>query len=380
MRIAQVSATFPPYMAGTGNVCYHYAIELAKLGHEVTVFTSRYPDEEYMYPDIITVKRFKPLFRIGNAPFIPQLLREIKDFDIVHLHYPFFFGGEIIYFIKKLKNIPYVITYHNDVSGEGIKGIYFKLYNKTVAKQIIYNASKIFALSEDYVRNSNLNEIFISKRKDIVILPNGVDTERFNPKLSSYKEEILARYNLSPETPIILFVAALDAAHTFKGLPILLTAFSKIIEKTDAYLIIVGDGELKLEYMKLARNLGVSQRTIFAGKVPAEDLPKYYALSEFLVLPSTGIENFPLVVLEAMASGKPVIASSLPGVRRVVNDGIDGILVPPKDTEKLSEAIEYMLNNETIKKKMGKNARKKIEQKYSWKKIVEKLEKVYKSI
>ncbi|NJE77436.1 glycosyltransferase family 4 protein, partial [Thermococcus sp. ES12] len=149
------------------------AIELAKLGHEVTVFTSRYPDEEYEYPDIITVKRFKPLFRIGNAPFIPQLLREIKDFDIVHLHYPFFFGGEFIHFIKKLRNIHYVITYHNDVILPGMLNFPLKFYKTMLMKQILKNAEKIIVTSLDYARNSELWKISEIQEK-IVGIPNGV--------------------------------------------------------------------------------------------------------------------------------------------------------------------------------------------------------------
>ena len=141
MRIAQVSATFPPYMAGTGNVCYHNAIELAKLGHDVTVFTSRYPDEDYTYPDSITVKRYKPWFRIGNAPFLPQLL-SLRGFDVIHLHYPFFFGGEMIYLLSKLTKQKYVITYHNDVILQGLARRFLTIYNSLVTRLVCSRSQK----------------------------------------------------------------------------------------------------------------------------------------------------------------------------------------------------------------------------------------------
>jgi len=373
MKIAQVSATFPPYMAGTGNVCYHYAIELAKLDHEVTVFTSRYPDEDYTYPDIITVKRFKPLFRIGNAPFIPQLLREIKDFDIVHLHYPFFFGGEMIYFLKKSRNQKYVVTYHNDVILPGALNFPLKFYKVTIMKQILKNAEKIVATSLDYARNSELWRISEIQEK-IIEIPNGVDVERFNPKIDG--EEIKARHNLE-DKGIVLFVGALDKAHYFKGVEYLLQSFANIKNK-NSVLVIVGDGELKGHYMKLAEKLGIKNRTLFSGRVSSKDLPKYYASADVVVLPSITMgEAFGLVLIEGMATGKPVIATNLPGVRTVIDNGINGFLVPPKDVTSLTEKIEEVLEDELLQKKLGKHGREKVEKKYSWNVIGKKLEGVY---
>ncbi|WP_297437248.1 glycosyltransferase [Thermococcus sp.] len=376
MKIAQVSATFPPYMAGTGNVCYHYSVELAKLGHEVTVFTSRYPDEDYSYPDIVTVKRFKPLFRIGNAPFIPQLLREIKDFDIVHLHYPFFFGGEIMYFLKKLRNQKYVITYHNDVILQGMLNFPLKFYKTMIMKQILKNAEKIVVTSLDYARNSELWEISRIKEK-IVEIPNGVDIDRFNPKING--EEIKVRYAIE-DKDIVLFVGALDKAHYFKGVEYLLQSFASI-KNRNLFLVIVGDGDLKGYYMKLAERLGLKNRTLFTGRVSSEDLPKYYASADVVVLPSITMgEAFGLVLIEGMATGKPVIATNLPGVRTVVDNGINGYIVEPKNTKDLSERISYLLENEKTRKKFGKRGRKKVEKMYSWEKIGKKLEEVYKNL
>lgn len=376
MKIAQVSATFPPYMAGTGNVCYHYGIELAKLGHEVTVFTSRYPDEDYKYPDLIKVKRFKPIFRIGNAPFIPQLLAEIKDFDIVHLHYPFFFGDEMMYLLKKLRNQKYVVTYHNDVTLIGMWNIPLKFYKTMIMKQILKNAEKIIVTSLDYGRNSELWAI-PSIQEKVVEIPNGVDIDRFNPKIN--REEIKTRHNLE-DIDIVLFVGALDKAHYFKGVEYLLQSFANIKNK-NSVLVIVGDGDLKEYYMKLAEKLGLKNRTLFTGRVSSEDLPKYYASADVVVLPSITMgEAFGLVLIEGMATGKPVIATNLPGVRTVVDNGINGYIVKPRDIKELSEKMSYLLENEKTRKKFGKRGRKKVEKMYSWEKIGKKLVEVYKNL
>jgi len=375
MKIAQVSATFPPYMAGTGNVCFHQSVELAKLGHDVTVFTSRYPAGDYKYPEIIEVRRFRPLFRIGNAPFIPQLFN-IKDYDIVHLHYPFFFGGEIICLLKKLQSTKYVITYHNDVLLEGQIKIFLDRYHKMVMNTVLKNAEIIFTLSMDYARHSIMKDILKEKKPLVMEMPNGVDLEKFNPNVGY--AEIKTRHGIGGED-IILFVGALDHAHYFKGLEYLLKSFAKL-KDSNSYLVIVGDGELKEYYISLAKKLDIFNKTIFAGKVSNEDLPKYYAASDLVVLPSTGIENFPLVLLEAMAAGKPVITSNIPGVRVVVNEGIDGFLTKPKDVEGLASKVQYLLENKDIRKKFGREGRKKVEEKYSWEKIAKNLEKIYKEI
>ena len=128
---------------------------------------------------------------------------------------------------------------------------------------------------------------------------------------------------------------------------------------------------------EIAKKLGLSPKTKFVGNVFSfDELPKYYSVADFFVLPSR-TENFPLVLLEAMSSGKPVISSNIPGVRTLVDDGIDGFLVEPDNIISLTNKIQYLLENEKTRITMGKNARKKIEKEYIWEKIVLKLEKTY---
>lgn len=372
MKIAQVSATFPPYMAGTGNVCYHNAVELAKLGHDVTVFTSRYPDEDYTYPDSITVKRYKPWFRIGNAPFLPQLL-SLRGFDIIHLHYPFFFGGEMIYLLSKLTKQKYVISYHNDVMLSGIINPFLSIYKSTCMRLIVKNSRKICTSSLDFGVNSELTSVMDVSNGCFAEVPIGVDADRFNPSIDTIA--IKSRHNLLGKR-VILFVGALDKAHYFKGLEYLLDSFAGL-NIDGAILLIIGDGDLKDYYQDLSQKMGVLDRVIFLGKVQNEELPKYYATADLLVLPSIKIESFGLVLLEAMACGKPVIASDLPGVRTVVDDGVNGFLVKPRDCNDLTAKMRYLLENDEVRESFGKAGRKKVEEKYSWEKIGEELERLY---
>ncbi|MCK4733192.1 MAG: glycosyltransferase family 4 protein [Methanophagales archaeon] len=374
MKIAQVTPTFPPYMAGTGNVCFYNSLELAKLGHDVTVFTSRFPDEEYDYPNLLKVKRLKPTFRIGNTPFIPQLMM-LEEFDIVHLHYPFIFGIELILLNSLLKKNIFIVTYHQDLIYDGVFLNYLvKGYNYLIRDRVLSKAKKILTPSMDHLIGSSIKHIVKEREHDVVELPNGVDTEKFNSDITC--DEIKKKHSLRDEK-VILFVGALDKAHQFKGVEILIKAFSKLKYKK-AILMIVGEGGLKGYYQNLAKGIGVSKKTIFTGRVPDHDLQKYYALSDLLVLPSTTRgEIFGLVLVEAMACGKPVIATKLPGVRTVVDNEKNGFLVEPKNVEDLANKIEYLLENENIAKKFGREGRIKVKEKYSWSKIGKKLESIY---
>lgn len=363
-------------MAGTGNVCYHYSLELGRLGHDVTVFTSLYPKQDYEYPKYFQVQRFNPLFKIGNAPFIPQLLN-LEDFDIIHLHTPFFFGNELVYLLSKLKHQKYVITYHNDVIFQGFLQMFSELYNKIILQRLIKNAEKICVTSFDYAINSNI-KYFIQKRmQDIIEVPNGVDINKFNQFLNCNGLKELHKIK---DKKVILFVGAMDKAHMFKGIEKLLKSISKI-HYDNFLLLLIGDGDLKPFYMNLSKKLSISDKTLFVGRVSNDDLPKYFALSDMVVLPSTTMgEAFGLVLVEGMACGKAVIASNLPGVRTVVDDGINGFLVESCNISDLGSKISYLLKNESLRMNFGSMGRKKVEEKYSWEKIGKKLENVYQEI
>lgn len=375
MRIAQVVSTFPPYMAGTGNVCYHYSLQLARLGHDVTVFTSGHSRKDYQDPESIKVVRFKPLFKIGNAPFTPQLAA-IERFDIVHLHFPYVFGAELILVNSMLRKSPLVVTSHQDMDFEGVLHYLAKGYNAVVGTRVMSRARKIMATSLDYMASSYFKSFMETRKGDVVELRIGVDTDRFHPGIDS--AALRAKYDLQGKQ-VILFVGALDKAHFFKGVDLLIQAFAKV-KTPDSMLMIVGEGDLKRDYQKLVEDLGMSQRVIFTGNVLNWDLPQYYTLADILVLPSTGVETFGLVLVEAMACGKPVIASNLPGVRTVVDDGVNGFLVPARDIDVLAERIQLLLGNQDMRADFGIKGRKKAETRYSWKEIGRDLEQMYRHV
>jgi len=373
VRIAHVTATFPPHYTGTGLVCYHNALGLAHLGHDVAVFTAATSGEQAVDPPGVTVRRLPALLRLGNAPLLPGLLG-LGGFDLVHLHYPFYFGAELLW-LKSLSSVlPYVVTYHQDVVFDGPLGLLARWHHQLVARRILLRARKVLATSWDYAQASRLADLLDAHPERVAELPNGVDADRFHPAANA--EECRRAYGLAAGDQIVLFVGALDRAHYFKGVEVLLEAIAQLRRQT-LNLWLVGEGNLRQDYQQRAEQLGLANVS-FCGRVSGKELSARYAACDVLALPSTTMgEAFGMVLLEAMASGKPVVASNLPGVRSVVSDGQDGLLVRPGDAGDLAHKIGLLLDDPRLRREMGERGRRKVEARYAWPTIIPRLVGVY---
>jgi len=169
-------------------------------------------------------------------------------------------------------------------------------------------------------------------KKRIHVVPNVVDTEVFHPSAFPAKPTNRGKKKM-------LLVAVLQPR---KGIPDLLKALKQISsQRQDFVLDVVGDGPNRSEYEQLAKDLGLNNMVKFHGR--QAEIVEFIRECDFFVLPSL-YENFGVVYIEAMACGKPVIATNAGGPREIVNKDV-GILVPPKDVKALKEAIEYMLDN-----------------------------------
>lgn len=373
LRIAHVTATFPPYYSGTGMVCLHNAVGLARLGHEVTVITAAHPPGEYEYPSDITVRRLPVKFRIGNAPLLPSLLK-LKNYDIIHLHHPFIFGTELVCVAARAKGIPLVMTHHNDLVGDGLRPLLFNMYSALSLPLLFSTACKFIAVSLDHARECRLAPRFQQRWRDVIEIPNGVDETRFKPGIDT--SALRQRLGIPSGAKVALFVGVLDRAHHFKGVNYLLQAFA-VLNDPKAHLLIVGEGEMRNNYEEQAKSFGLFGKVHFVGAIPNNALPDYYNAANLVVLPSLPPESFGVVLLEGMACNLPVIASDIPGVRTVVDNGRDGLLVPPANVEALSQALHTLLADTVRSEEMGSRGRKKVETLYSWSVIGHQLEEIY---
>lgn len=373
MKIIHVTATFPPYYAGTGNVCYHNALGLARRGHQVHVLTAATPlPPDYHDPPELDVRRLPVLLRVGNAPLLRGML-PLPACDLVHLHYPFYFGAEAVLWACLRQRIPYVLTYHQDVLLTGGRDLAVRLHHHLLGRLILRQARRVFATSADYAQHSRLRPLLAHRPTQLAVLANGVDVQHFMPHPDAGC--LRQRHTIAPATPILLFVGGLDQAHYFKGIPALLAAVAQLSVPRPA-LVLIGTGDLQPHYAQLAAQHGIT--AIFAGRVPTAELPAYYRLADLLLLPSTTRgEAFGMVLIEALACGTPVIASNLPGVRSVIRDGVDGLLVPPGDVAALATAIEHLLADPHRRAAMGAAGRAKVQQQYAWDVLIAQLEQHY---
>lgn len=224
------------------------------------------------------------------------------------------------------------------------------------------------------VRNREMKSILLSSNKDanVRILPAlGINTEVFSPN-----EEVS---DIKDKKTRVLFVGRLNKV---KGIKYLIKAFSKLEKKyEDIRLIIVGDGKLKKQLIKITEKKSIEDKVIFTGTIKHDDLPFIYSKADIFVLPSIS-EGLSNVIMEAMACGLPVIATNVGGNPELVRDKKGGFLVTPKNSKEISRAIEKLIEKPQLRKSMGKFNReyvKKYDQNNILKNKLEMFEKIVES-
>lgn len=372
MRIAHVTATFPPYWAGTGNVAYHNARLLHERNHQVTVFTAEgRHDGATTFP--FEVERLPAVLRLGNAPLTLGLVTRLRGFDLIHLHYPYIFGSELTLLAAKRYGTPVVLTYHNQLRDRTVvKNVLFRAYNLAFERAALRSATAIFAVRRDHLLSIHPGLAGTCRIREI---PNGVDTAVFTP---TERDHARRELGLPLEAPIALFVGALDRAHRFKNVEGLLRAFAAV-PNDQAHLLVVGDGDLRPRLQAMSTALGVGDRVRFMGSRPPDRLPLVYSAADVTVLPSTEVESFGLVLIESMACATPVIVSKLPGVHLVLASSGDGLTVNPGDERDLAEKLGHVLSDRARAARMGRQARRTVVERYDWRQIVPRLEQAYAS-
>ena len=260
-----------------------------------------------------------------------------------------------------------------DATASGWKGLIFKVYSKILMPKILNSADALIASTFDFVSNSEAKNVYKKTKEKWFEVPFGVDIEKF--KIREKDEKLFEKHNLDKNKKTVLFVGGMDKGHHFKGVPVLLKALEK---NKNWQCILIGGGELKKGFEDLANKLNLSERVKFVGNVADDLLPMYYNLADLFVLPSiNNAEAFGMVLLEALASGVPVVATNLPGVKKIAEKG--GGVVEVNDSESLARGIEN-----TLKKYEDKNFKKELQEMvqkdYSWEFVVASLEKIYKGL
>lgn len=383
MRVLIVSPYFPPRRGGVENYVYNVAKGLVQRGHSVTVLCGTFGEKSKKeLIDGIWVIRQKPHIIVSNTAVKLDLAfamtKAIKSghFDLINGHTPLIYYADVAAIVSKICGVPYILTYHNDnVRDYFPLNMFFNAYNYSFTRLTLSLSSRIITASPYCYHQSKILRRF--KRK-VVWIPPGVDIKKYEPGKSFKPHEL---YHLSQSSRIVLFVGRITKGDRHKGVDYLIRAFPQVLNKVkDAYLIIAGRGDLIPEYKDLSQSLGILNNVIFTGFVDEDMLIELYQSSDVTVLPSITIaEGFGMSLIEGSACGKPVIASAIGGMKYLVQDGEDGLIVPPKDENTLAEAIISILCNEKLAKNMGIAGRQKAEQ-YDWEVIVDKTEDVFERV
>ncbi len=344
--------------------------EPMRAGHKVSAAVSKpLGSSSRAIIDGIEEIRTRPFISIFKVPIMPgyySCLSHINP-DIIHSHatIPNVSDVAILYALKHRK--PSVLHYHFDGNAESTMGTFFAdLYNHSINPYIVSKASRVITETKLYAETSPVLKQYLRK---IEVIPNGVDLEHFNPSVE--EGNIREKYQLPAEN-IVFFAGRLVK---YKGLEYLIKAMELVKNGT---LVIAGMGQEEANLRKSVREKEINN-VKFVGLIPHEDLAKFYRMSDIYLVPSiTRGENFGIAPLEAMACGIPVIASNLPGHCEFINDE-SGIFIEPKDINGLANAIDALLSNSNLRRKMGKSARENAE-KYGWDVIAKRILDIYQDL
>jgi glycosyltransferase involved in cell wall biosynthesis len=371
MKILQTPVRFYPFTGGVENYVYYMSRELVRMGHDIKVICANEPTtKKDDIVDGIKIKRLRYIAKVANTNITPGLPFTLahEDYDIMHTHIPTPWSADWSLLDSKIKRKPLVVSYYNDITGKGLASSIANLYNSTALKLLLKNADKIIIIQENYSHSSPHLKDYYDK---IVVVPCGADVDRFTPLPVDGGENNL------------FFLSLLDEFHRYKGLDYLLKALT-IVKKEipNVKLVVGGKGVLMDTYKKTAASLGLSNNVEFHGFIPDNKITEYYSRANIFILPSTSSvqEGFGIVALEALACQTPVISTEIVGVAEDLKQSKSGLIIPPKNVEKLAEAIIQLLNDQESTKKMGINGRKLIEKKYTWQRIGELTEKIYKEL
>lgn len=359
MKILHIYKDYYPVLGGIENHVRMLAEGQAARGHEVSVLvTSRDRRTHEEMRNGVRVIYAARLTTISSTPVslaMPGLLARERP-DIVHLQFPYPFGETANYFFGHGHKT--IITYQSDIVRQRFLRVLYAPLMGSVLKQV----GKIIATSPNYVTTS---PVLARWRDKCTVVPLGIDPAPFiappPPRLLTGVEGGL------------LFVGRL---RYYKGLGYLLYAMREL---TGVQLVVVGSGPRGREWQQLAQRLGISDRVNFVGDVADADLPSFYAACQVFVLPACErSEAFGLVQLEAMAAAKPVVSCDVgTGVAWVNQDGVTGLVVPPRDPAALAAALKSLLGDRALAAEMGAAGRRRVLAEFTQNRMVERVIDVY---
>ena len=393
-KVCFISPEYLPLSGGTGSYVYYLSNELMKNGYDIKIVTGAQKAKDVKVNPQLSVFFLKNVKTPIVKSFLfaysaSRKLRSLNDtaqVDITHANLPLVPNFAVPpNFGKTL-----ISTVHSTWKGEAeaIRGepysrlnanekflVSFNWFLRIFEEKMQQRSRKLIAVS-DFTRRE-LTQYYGIKEEKIRVIHNGVDTVKFQPAVD--KRKVKAELGFNPDDIAIVSVGRLYAR---KGLFTLIESMPAVVHKfPNAKFIISGKGQSN-EMNKLinhAQSLGVKDNIIFTGYFPDKKLPKLYQAANVFAF-STFYEHHPFAVLEALATGLPVVTTNVGGIPETITDGKDGFMCQPFNPNQFSDRILYLLEHPTAAQEMGFQARKTIEERFDWRIIVKKVLTVYNEV
>ncbi|PWR71772.1 GT4 family glycosyltransferase PelF [Methanospirillum stamsii] len=359
MKIVIIVTYFlPQRLAGAELASYNLAKHLTRLGHDVHIITTHDPGLPYfhmmegIYVHRIPYSKFKIVGTLSFCLAIFQTINKIKPSIIQVQGIGVGFISPLI--LKKLLKIPYIVC------GRGSDVYLPNIYTKIISKMILQNADAIVALTDNM--RQKMNEIL---DREIYIIPNGIDLNSFHA---------ISPYSMLEKDKInIIFIGRL---HPVKGIQYLIKAIKQVHEKIpQVRLVLIGEGEQRKSLEDLVERLGIEDCVIFFGSIPNNRIPDILNRADIFTLSSLS-EGFPTVILEAMACGIPIVASRVGGIPDIMQNGVNGYLVEPKNPDDIAKKILDLLQHDDLRQEISQNNKTHVKV-YGWEKIALRFENIF---
>ncbi len=365
MRVLHIYKDYYPVLGGIENHLRMLATGQARRGLDVTVLVTHPGNSaDDTRVEGVRVIRAGRLATVASTPLSLTLFAHVASLptDITHLHFPYPVGEMAHLLFGRSRKT--VVTYHSDIVRQRNM---LRVY-RPLLWQALRRADRILPTSPQYIVSSPFLRQFTEK---CVVVPLGVSLGRFGQVDPTEVASLRANH----PGPVLLFVGRL---RYYKGLDFLMDALREV----DATLWVVGSGPMEAEWRAYAAALPWDKRIVFCGEVPEEQLPAYYQACDVFVLPACErSEAFGAVQIEAMAAGKPVVCTELgTGTSFVNQDGATGFVVPARDPASLAQAINRLLADESLRRRMGEAGRIRAQTEFDENVMVERVIEVYRSL
>jgi glycogen(starch) synthase len=385
LTVMMLSWEFPPrIIGGISPHIYNLSKSLAKSGVKVYVVTCDFPGApQHETLDGVEVHRIDSyknpapdfatwvyLMNVNMQKEAAALARSIGgNIDIFHAHDWLVATAGIG--LKHVFRKPFFATMHSTEIGRrnGIHTDYERMIHETEA-WLTYEAWKVICCSDYMI--SHVRWAFGLPPDKLVMVPNGVNFEAYAAENKEDLSQFRNRFAL-PQEKIVLFVGRL--VHE-KGAHVLVNAVPKVLQKTNAKFVIVGNGYMRDQLSDLVRGMGLAHKVMFTGFVDDETLRKLQKCADVSVVPSL-FEPFGIVALEAMAAGSPLVVSDTGGLSEIVSHEVDGVKVYAGNPDSLSWGITRVLTDQDFANRLRANAYRKVQEKYNWDSIAQQTKNVY---